>query len=143
MFDLKDKLMAVLTNDMTLEKAVEDMNDQDREDLFKSLELLKKNAEAAEMVKYDDNGQWSIEKAIKPGPALNYSKMNPKPDYDKIDREAHTIDYSDPKNVQVKKPWSGAAARRDAVRAKIESNANENALQAIEAKRASKKKLGV
>jgi hypothetical protein len=106
MFDLKDKLMAILADDITLEKAIEDMDDQNRKDLFKSLELLKKNAETTEMVKYDDNGQWSIKKAIKPGPTLDYSKINPKPDYGKIEREAHTIDYSDPKNVQVKKPWA-------------------------------------
>lgn len=82
-------------------------------------------------------------RVIKPGPTLDYSKINPKPDYGKIEREAHTIDYSDPKNVQVKKPWSGAAARRDQARARIAERQNQNALEAIESKRASKKKLGV
>ena len=119
--NLKDKLMSVMTNEISLEKAVEDMSTEDCQDLFKSLELLKKNMESSEVVKYDNNGQWSIKKAIKPGPTLDYSKINPQPDRSKIEREANTIDYSDRKNRQMKKPWDGAAARRDAVRAKIDA----------------------
>jgi len=44
-----------------------------------------------EFVKIDDMGQWSIEKTIKPGPALNYTKMN-KPTNTE-DNPANALDY--------------------------------------------------
>jgi hypothetical protein len=57
--------------------------------------------EEVELAKTAPNGQWSLEKAIKPGPALDYSKMNSKPDYAAIAAKAPTIDY---KNNRVIKP---------------------------------------
>lgn len=43
-----------------------------------------------EVIKFDKSGQWSIEKAIKPGPALNYKEMNTP----KRSENPTTIDYS-------------------------------------------------
>jgi hypothetical protein len=78
-----------------------------------------------EVVKIDDRGQWKIEKAIKPGPSLDYSKFNSSPskkDYKQMEAKASTIDYSDKKNVEVKKPWSGAAARSKKIKDKIDTS---------------------
>ena len=46
-----------------------------------------------EVVKIDDKGQWSIEKAIKPGPTLNYKEIN-KP-VNTEDNPANTINYKE------------------------------------------------
>lgn len=56
-----------------------------------------------EMIKYDSNGQWKFEKAIKPGPTLDYSNM------DKPSEDSNTLDYS--KMTTPPKPRAGAGAR--------------------------------
>ena len=142
MLELRNKLLEVVSGDVSLEKALEELTEEKREDFCKSLELLKKNASAGEFVKYDHQGQWSIAKAIKPGPTLDYSKINPKPDYKNKEANASTVDYSN-KDVQVKKPWKGAAAKRAEARDRIDTRANQSALATIEEKRNARKKLGV
>lgn len=82
-----------------------------------------------------------MEKAIKPGPTLDYKKMNPKPNYDKIEAEAPTINYH---NNTVSKPtYSGAKQKRDAVRAKINAEASETALDTFKRRGQMKKEEGV
>ena len=99
----------------------------------------------SEVVKIDEKGQWKIEKAIKPGPALNYAKdINPrktKQDYANIEAKATTIDYSDPKNVAVKKPWSGKAAEAAKVREKVSNQMNETAAQTFARRQREKSKV--
>lgn len=97
----------------------------------------------AENVKFAKNGQWSIEKAIKPGPTLDYSKINAKPDYDKIESEAGSIDYSDKKNIEVKKPWAGASAKRQKAMDSINAKQNRTAIEEIKARQETKKKYGL
>ena len=110
----------------------------------------------AEVMKFDGNGQWSIEKADdgatggiggkpkKPAaPTLDYGKMNAKPDYKDIEAKADTIDYSNKRNVQVKKPWAGAAAQRDKARAKIDAASKQSAVEHLAEKRSTRKRFGV
>lgn len=97
----------------------------------------------AEMLKYNELGQWDIEKAAKPGPTLDYSKINAKPDYDKIESEASSIDYSDKKNIEVKKPWAGASAKRQKAMDSINAKQNRTAIEEIKARQETKKKYGL
>ena len=96
-----------------------------------------------EVVKYDKLGQWSIEKAIKPGPTLDYSQINAKPNYKEMEDNASTIDYTDKKNVEIKKPWAGAAARTQRARDSINEKNNRSALDEIKARQEHKKKYGI
>jgi hypothetical protein len=74
---------------------VTDLMDKDiYEERGKHNPVMESPANKSEMLKYNAGGQWSIEKAIKPGPTLDYSKMNPKPNYAEIESKAPTIDYS-------------------------------------------------
>ena len=94
-----------------------------------------------EIVDYSPNGQWSIRKAIKEGPTLDYSKINPESNpisnpeaakeaktkrYTDIEANALNIDY---KNDVMAKPtrFSGAAEKAKAVRAKIDAESKETA----------------
>jgi hypothetical protein len=83
-----------------------------------------------EVMKTDSQGQWKIEKAIKPGPTLDYSKFNEKPDYADIEAKAPTINYQN--NSATKKPtWTGAADKATAVRTKIDTESKETAAETI------------
>jgi hypothetical protein len=245
MTDLKKTMFAILSGEISIGSAIEDMTNDECLDLFKSLELLRKakfispaeqkksrlkaqknanidakeemnldDAEVAEkpvskpshlsvikaeeLVKFDSNGQWSLAKAGSGGfggirdkpkkpaaptldygkmnakpdykdieakaptldygkmnakpdykdieakaPTLDYSKMNAKPDYKDIEAKADTIDYSDKRNVQVKKPWAGAAAQRDKARAKIDAASKQSAVEHLAEKRTTRKRFGV
>lgn len=90
---IKEALSALLSKTKTLEEATVGFTAED----LSSLETLVKTARsmadnAKECCKVDGNGQWKIEKAIKPGPTLDYSKINPKPD-PAAEANAPTIDY--------------------------------------------------
>jgi hypothetical protein len=77
---------------------------------------------STEVIKFDECGQWKIEKAAKPGTALDYSVMNKKPDYDKIEREANTINYSSldaPKRI-----GAGSVERRNKIRNQMKEESN-------------------
>jgi len=57
-----------------------------------------------EVLKIDDKGQWSIEKAIKPAPSLDYSTMNrPK---QQPENKTQTIDYSSGTPKITGKQWN-------------------------------------
>lgn len=95
-----------------------------------------------EIVDYSPNGQWSIRKAIKEGPTLDYSKINPESNpisnpeaaktkrYADIEANAPKIDY---KNDVMAKPTQGqgAAEKARAVRAKIDAESSETASEAF------------
>jgi hypothetical protein len=100
------------------------------------------DVDVKEVLKTDKNGQWSLDKAIKPGPTLDYTKINPKPDYKEMEAKAPTIDYQN--NSATKKPvWSGAADQAKAVREKINTEANETAVETIRRRQDAKKSDGV
>lgn len=77
---------------------------------------------------HKNNEQWSLDKAIKPGPALNYATINPKPDRAAQEAAAPTINYS---NRVAAPTYTGAADRAAAVRAKLDAEAKEPALDTI------------
>ena len=100
------------------------------------------------------NAQWSLEKAIKPGPTLNYGKINPgsnpisNPESNEVkagkaaakDAAAPTIDYG---NKPTAKPtYTGAADRAKQVRAQIDTQINEPALDTIARKQKMNKDEG-
>lgn len=87
------------------------------------------DVDVKEVMKTDSQGQWKIEKAIKPGPTIDYSQFNKKPDYAEIEAKAPTIDYG--KTRMDKPKWSGAADKAAAVRTKINAEANESAAETI------------
>jgi hypothetical protein len=109
-----------------------------------------------EIVDCAPNGQWKLtnpdhikdaekkklHKAIKPGPALDYGKMNPEANpisnpqaakeakaqrYADIEAKASTMDYQ---NNPATKPkyYTGAAEKAKAIRAKLEAESKETAL---------------
>lgn len=79
-----------------------------------------------------------LAKAIKPGPALNYDKINPKVDRVAQEAAAPTINYSAGGMTAPKlTPGAGAADRTKAVRAKIDAEGKETAIETINRKRGS------
>ena len=123
-----------------------ELTNQDLEEIQLLIKSMRSNLEKAkfidpkrqvvkgeEVLKIDDKGQWSIEKTIKPGPTINYSRdVNPiKTKEQRADDEASatTINYSDPKNVTIKKPWSGKAAQASKIREKAMRTMNETAVE--------------
>lgn len=106
--------------------------------------LQKKTEEIAD---WSPRGQWKIEKAIttKPGPTLDYSEINPEDNpisnpeaaeaaktkrHADIEAKAPTIDYG--KNPATKpKYYAGAADKAKQVRAKIETESKETALETM------------
>lgn len=85
---------------------------------------------------WTNDAQWSLNKAIKPGPTLDYSQFNKKPDYADIEAKAPTINYS--KSPGVKPAWSGATDKAKETRARIDAEAHETAAETI-ARRQGKK----
>lgn len=73
-----------------------------------------------------------LSKAIKPGPTLDYSKINPKPDKETraaAEAAAPTINYSN--RVAGPNRFAGSAANTAAVRAKIDAEGKETAMETI------------
>jgi hypothetical protein len=102
-----------------INKIIEEMNKNDInidqiEQIGEFLETMKEELEKSnempvEMIKFDKNGQWSLDKAIKPGKPLDYGSMNTikqKPD-------AHTIAYDEGKpSIENKdRAWSSKDVR--------------------------------
>ena len=89
---------------------------------------FKDNAHKAEdFVKFDDMGQWSIEKAN----TLDYKKINPKPDYKSMEDKAPKLDYSKMEAPKPQpKPWAGAAERAANVKAGIKTG--QTAMETIQ-----------
>jgi hypothetical protein len=92
------------------------------------------------------NGQWSLEKAIKPGPTLDYGKIAPEqnpisnPVAAKEARAARiatqeanapTMDYSINNKAPIPKSYEGVAEKVKAIKAKIESENKESAIQTL------------
>jgi hypothetical protein len=88
------------------------------------------------------NGQWSLEKAIKPGPTLNYGKIAPEqnPISNPIaakearatqEANASTVDYSANNKAPIPKSYEGVAEKVKAMKAKIESENKESAIQTL------------
>lgn len=73
--------------------------------------------------------QEELAKAIKPGPTLDYSQINKKPDRAAIEAAAPTIDYGG--NRMAAPKYAGAKERAEAVRTKLETEANEPAIDTI------------
>ena len=86
-----------------------------------------------------------LTKAIKPGPALNYGKINPAANplsnpaaahdakvanYNQIEAKAPTINYNE--NRMSKPTWSGAAGKAKTVQAKLDAESKETGLQTIQ-----------
>jgi hypothetical protein len=69
------------------------------------------NFKKPKLVKFDSNGQWSVEKAIKPGSALNYKVLN-KPVQQSAE-DTQTITYHDTKDPVVSgKQWKTSDTKR-------------------------------
>lgn len=68
-------------------------------------------AGAGTVAKFDSNGQWSIEKAIKPGPALNYKVLN-KP-VQQAPEDTQTITYHETKSPEISgKQWKTSDTKK-------------------------------
>jgi hypothetical protein len=71
-----------------------------------------------------------LAKAIKPGPTLDYGKMNPKKDYKEMEAKAPVIDYGG-NRMSTPKPYAGAAEHAAATRAKLDAESKETAAETI------------
>jgi hypothetical protein len=102
-------------------------------------ELEKKGQE---VVDWSSRGQWKIEKATKQNPTLDYGKIDPERNplsnpqaakeakakrYAEIEANAPTIDYQNNRTAQPKY-YKGAADKAAQVRAKLEVESKETAL---------------
>jgi hypothetical protein len=139
------RLFAVIDQALAMADSLEkskytDVHDGNPHDAADKSEQSKPVLEVLEKPKKKDKA----EKAIKPGPTLNYGKMNPKqnmnvsPDAKAIVTEqratqeaaAPTINYGG--TNQVKPAWSGAKQKATAVRQKLDSESKETALETIQ-----------
>lgn len=140
---IKEALKGILSKSMDADEAFVRVAPGERDELAIHLayvqeRLVKSSLE--EVCKVNKNGQWNIEKAIKPGPTLDYSKINPKADYKEIEAAAPTINYS---NTPGSKPaWSGSTDRAQAVRSKIDAESKESAAETIARRQKIKKNQG-
>ncbi len=141
---IKEAIQGILSKSMDADEAFVRLAPEHRGELAAHLAYVKERlakgstgaAAGSEILKTSKNGQWSLDKAIKPGPSLDYSKMNKKPDYADIEAKAPTINYSNTPGI--KPQWSGAADNAKAVNAKLDAESKETAAQTI-ARRQGKK----
>lgn len=127
-----------LINDVLEKSADLDQLDIDQlEELKEELENLKKNAMmgypevgdtmamSTEVIKFDDQGQWSLQKSP---PVLNYKKMNSPSAQKKPKGKETTLDYSSMGNASTPKvkPWTGARAKAQAAREKATAQIQES-----------------
>jgi hypothetical protein len=142
MSKIKDAALEVLSKGVALDEATKGFTADELHELEFLMKSVNKktgdgrygkpnpDVDVKEVLKTDKNGQWSLDKAIKPGPTLDYSKFNEKPDYKEIEAKAPTIDYQN--NSATKKPtWTGAADQAKAVRTKIDAESKETAAETI------------
>lgn len=138
---IKEAALALLSKGKTSEEATKGFSGAELHELEFLMKSINKktgdgrygrpnpDVEMKEVLKTDKQGQWKIEKAIKPGPTIDYSKFNQKPDYAAIEAKAPTINYSNKPNV--KPTWTGASDKAAATRAKIDAEANESASETM------------
>lgn len=95
-----------------------------------------------EVLKYENNGQWRIEKAIKPGPEINYSKqVNPKKTKEQYNaEEAAAPTWNKDKGIMIKPKWAGMADETARVRDKVERQMKEPAIDTIKRRQSLNKK---
>jgi hypothetical protein len=153
MSKIKDAALEALSKGKTLEQATEGFTADELHELEFLMKSINKKTgdgrygkpnpdiEVKEVLKTDKNGQWSLDKAIKPGPTLDYSKFNQKPDYAEIEAKAPTIDYGNKPTAKPK--WSGSVDRAQAVRDKIDAQSKETAAETIARRQGMKKGDGV
>lgn len=150
---VKEALEKIFKDSEKPSEVIKQVSDEDVVDLeialrkmcnkvYKS-ELQKKGQE---IIDWSPQGQWKIEKAIKPGPTLDYNKINPDRSqmpndkvaraskYAEIEANAPSIDYQSDR-MAAPKVTEGAAAKAARVRAKIaaerEIQSKESALDTI------------
>ncbi len=112
------------------EKVVTRVKTQMDSDIYRSRDKHNPDMESPKNLKKSWPGaQWSLEKAIKPGPALDYAKMNPKPNYAEIEAKAPVMTYD--KNPMKAPKYTGAKERAEATRAKLEAESKETAMDTI------------
>jgi len=106
-------IKSILAGDIDLESLTEEElnNAQETMKLMKSMVNSQDSNVNEEIVKIDDNGQWSMHKAIKPGDTINYNKMN-KPEAPKEGPDAHTIDYSGKEPKVTGEPWKTSDTKK-------------------------------
>jgi hypothetical protein len=123
---------------LTVVKSVEKTVDG----LIKSLEDLVKANEGPRMPNMPNMSNTTEVKPkvnpIKPGPTLDYRKINPPKDYQQMDADAPKIVYDKSMSVAPKR-YAGAKERADAVRAKIEAESKESALDTMRRRGQTKK----
>ena len=105
----------------------------------------------------DEGGKLPLKKAIKPGPTLNYGKMNPEHNpmsnpeaakqakaarYAEAEAKAPVLDYSSGR-MSTPKSYAGVAAQAHAVRTQFDAQRNESAIDAIARRNGTKKAEGV
>lgn len=110
MFVVKHAIMEILNKSKTLDEALEPLDADEQATVLATFSLMKAKLDGnIDVIDTQDNGQWSLSKNT-----LDYGKFNtPKP----RDEPANTLDYGKMNSPQAKKPWAGAAAKRDAKRA--------------------------
>jgi hypothetical protein len=114
------------------------------------------NKNSSQDFNISNNGQWSLEKAIKPGPTLDYGKIAPEQNpisNPAAAKEAKTarlatqeanapsINYGG-NRMATPKVNAGLADKAKAVRAKIEAESKETALETIQRKQKMNKEEG-
>lgn len=110
-------------------------------------------AKSEENVSWSSNGQWSLEKAIKPGPTLDYGKMSPEQNpvsnpaaakeakaqrYAEIEANAPTLDYRN-NRAATPKYYEGAAQKAQAAKAKAIKESQETAVETFQRRGQAKK----
>lgn len=162
MFAIKNALEEILKKGRPLDEVLETLNKDEQAILCKSIEMIKSKA-GTENLSFSGNGQWNLNKNT-----LDYSKFNkPKGEtgkektlnYKDINKPkakpaSEPLDYGKMKQpASASKPWAGASAKRDAVRAKhqawVDSGSpgagetdDKNALQAIKDRQTKKSEDG-
>ena len=117
--DRQSEIMAaILEKSKTATEALKDCSLEEVETIQQLLEInkhrLSKNMHGEmppggytfkeETIKFDANGQWKLDKAIKPGPTLDYKEMN-RP---KQSEDGPKIDYTSGTPVYGGKPWKSS-----------------------------------
>lgn len=161
----KEILKAILSKSMTIEQAFASTTTEGKleleyvlagvqESLIKGCDTYKADS-YFETFKTDSSGQWKIEKAIKPGPPLDYAKINPRANASvspqakvNADTAAATTEAAAPsinyQNNRMKAPkaYAGAAERARQTREKITQQMSEPAVDTIINRQKAKKSEG-
>lgn len=141
-----------------IEKEIElsSLTSEERTAVVETLTLMKNHLgngdmlDKKEQLELAKNGQWSFKKAIKPGPPMDYSKINPKQNPNTSpaatkqaftdtqtahDQNASTMNYKD--NTTIAPTWAGAKQKKLETDAKIDAETKRTALEEIAARQKS------